>query len=113
MKRDRWPVILEDSFRENVTNGWSVLVLCVESPKRVGSSWTGHWRFFCVSPEGEERLVLVLRKNIEPRKFASTHGVTSFLAELGISVSMAPMVEGQYIEISRDLSKITVGHESL
>ena len=109
MKKDRWPVILEDSFRENVSQGWAVSVLCIETAKRSYSSWTGKWQVFCVSPDGQERELLVLRKNIEPRVILTSHGVTSFLMDLGITVSVVPMLEGQTIEITPPDKKILVG----
>lgn len=99
MKKDRWPVILADTFRERVAQGWPVLVVCVESAERSGSTWVGQWQFFVQSPEGDERLKLVLRKNIEPRTALSAYGVISFLAEFGFDTAAIPLVEGQIVAL--------------
>lgn len=110
MKKDRWPVILEDSFRDNVASGWSVIVLCTKDAERVGSAWVGQWHILCQSPDRTDRRVLVLRKNIEPRLILTQHGVTSFLADLGITLSAVPMKRGDLIEITHD-RQLLVGRE--
>lgn len=34
MRRDRWPVISDAAFRENIPQGWSISILCMQSDPR-------------------------------------------------------------------------------
>ena len=106
MQKDRWHVIYEDRFREKIAEGWSSLILCTEDAERVRSAWTGRWQVFCVSPDREERLIVVQKKNLDPKVILSAHGVMSFQMDLGITVIAVPMVKGETVEISHDGSLV-------
>ena len=110
MQKDRWHVIYEDRFREKIADGWSVLVLCAQDAERIRSSWVGQWQVFCVSPDRADRLIVVQKKNMDPKVILSAHGVTSFLMDLGITVAAVPMVKGETVEITHD-GQVLVGHD--
>lgn len=111
MKKDRWHVIYEDRFREKISEGWSPLILCAEDAERVRSSWTGRWQVFCVSPDHSDRLIVVQKKNLDPKVILSAHGVMSFLMDLGITITAVPMVKGETVEITHD-RQVVVGRDS-
>lgn len=99
MRRDRWPVILDAGFRENIASGWSVSVLCVRSERNRSGQWTGCWQVSCISPDRTENKILVIRRNIEPREIMSANGVIAFLSELGFMTPSVPLVVGSSVEL--------------
>lgn len=103
--------VLENSFKEKVASGWSVLIVCSKDAERNGSAWTGRWNIFCVSPDGSDRSVLVMRKNIEPRVILTIHGVTSFLVDLGLEVVAVPTKAGATVSIGPD-HQVRTGREA-
>ncbi len=99
MRRDRWPVILEAGFRENVAKGWSVNIFCSEVHRSKSNLWTGRWQIACVSPDGEERRLLVIQRNIEPREFLTANGVISFLVDIGFVTAALPVQVGASVSL--------------
>lgn len=106
--REVLSVILEANFKKNVDLGWIIQIECLEAPWKHGSAYRGRWRVFCVSPDRADTQILVLRKNIEPKIILSLHGVAAFLVDMDVMVAVVPMVEGQKVEVTKDLKAITV-----
>lgn len=102
MRRDRWPVILEAGFRDNVAKGWSVDIFCCEVHRSKSNLWSGRWQIACVSPDGEERRLLVIQRNIEPREFLTANGVISFLVDIGFVTAALPLKAGASVSIGEE-----------
>lgn len=99
MRRDRWPVILDAGFRERIASGWGMEVYCQEVNRSQYGVWTGRWQFACVSPDGEEKRLLVIRRNIEPREWLTANGVLSFIADNGFACASIPLKVGASVSI--------------
>ena len=110
MQKDRWHVIYEDRFREKIADGWSTLILCADDAERVRSSWVGQWQVFCVSPDHNDRLIVVQKKNLDPKVILTANGVMSFLMDLGITTAAVPMAKGETVEITHD-GQLVVGRD--
>jgi|SRR6056297_489405 len=89
-------VVSEDGLRKLLAEGHSADVLCRVTPQRTTAQWSGVWTVHCVSPDSEERRLLVTARNtMAAREFKTINGLTSFLASLGFEVVSIPMVEGK------------------
>ena len=99
MRRDRWPVILEAGFRENVANGWSINIFCAQVHRSKSNLWSGRWQIACVSPDGDERRLLVIHRNIEPREFLTANGLISFLVDIGFGTVAFPVQVGASVNL--------------
>ncbi len=113
MKKEALMVILAAKFKENVEQGWFIEIECMEPPWKYGSTYRGIWRMFCVSPDRSERMVLVMKKNIEPREFLSVHGVVAFLVDMGVALAIAPMIEGQRVAVNKDCQVELVARDGM
>lgn len=74
-------------------------VYCQEVNRSQYGVWTGRWQFACVSPDGEEKRLLVIRRNIEPREWLTANGVLSFIADNGFACASIPLKVGASVSI--------------
>ena len=90
--RDLTPVILQAGLREALSEGGTLEAECVEEASKQGNIWQGSWRIhLCLR---DQRALLVLSRNLDPREFKTITGLISFGHELGFSVVPVPLRQG-------------------
>ena len=99
MRRDLLPVVLDAEFREKVASGWNMEVYCRDVHRSQNGIWTGNWQFAYVSPDGEEKRLLVIRRDIKPREWLTANGVLSFIADNGFACGSIPLKVGASVEL--------------
>lgn len=88
-------VVTEDRFRQLVSSGWRIEVMCLGAAHKRHANYFGQWSIRAVSPEGGTVRRLVTARNLaEMRSFRTINGLVSFLEELGVATPRIPLREG-------------------
>lgn len=109
MKRATLPVIVHEEVREVVAEGGSIIVECLESVSKKGTSVVGQWIFHTVAADRKTKRLLVLKLSIQPEVARTALGVMSKLISWGLPTVAYPTNEGQCIEVFKDGSCQPVG----
>ena len=74
-------------------------IFCAEVHRSRSNLWSGRWQIACVSPDGDERRLLVIHRNIEPREFLTANGLISFLVDIGFGTVAFPVQVGASVNL--------------
>lgn len=101
-------LVSEEGLRELVRLGHQVVVICLESAERRGSTWYGLWGIRCVSRDGSsDRVLVTYRRDKEhggerPRTFRTLSGLVGFLYDLGFRTLSLPFNAGERVAHTPD-----------
>jgi hypothetical protein len=87
------PVILQAGLKEALTKGGIVEAHCLEDASKVGSTWIGDWRIYLRS--GDQIVLLVNQRTLEPRELKTIVGLISLGVELGLTTVGVPLKKGE------------------
>ena len=109
MNRAKSPVIVTDEVRDVIDEGGSVVIECLSSVTKKGTSTVGEWSFEIVSKDRKTRQPLVFKLTRQTEIVRSAVGVIAKLISWGLPTIAFPSEKGLIIEIYSDGRCMPVG----
>ena len=109
MNRAKSPVIVTDEVRDVILEGGFVVIECLASTSKKGTSTVGEWVFEIVSKDRETRQQLVFKMTRQTEIVRSAVGVIAKLSSWGLPTIAYPSEKGMILEVYSDGRCIPVG----